>query len=88
MRPCSARGKHFLLAEQQQRQALISGFRPTNPNVHITEKVSGNPFLGQPSDIQIESRIQPLAQAPSGDVINELIKQWSDRYRDASTSPS
>ncbi len=80
--------RDFLLAEQQQRQALISGFRPTNPNVHITEKVSGNPFLGQPSDIQIESQIQPLAQAPSGDVINELIKQWSDRYRDASTSPS
>jgi Bacterial extracellular solute-binding protein len=80
--------RDFLLAEQQQRQALISGFRPTNPSVHITDKVAGNPFLGQPSAIQIESQIQPLAQAPSGDVINELIKQWSNRYQDASTSPS
>ncbi len=79
--------RDFLLAEQQ-RQALISGFRPTNPSVHITDKVAGNPFLRQPSAIQIESQIQPLAQAPSGDVINELIKQWSNRYQDASTSPS
>jgi serine/threonine protein kinase len=80
--------RDFLLAEQQQRQALLSGFRPTNPNVHITDKLSGNPFLGQSSDIQIKTQIQPLAQAPNGDVINELIKQWSDRYQDASTSPS
>jgi len=80
--------RDFLLAEQQQRQALLSGFRPTNPTVHITDKLSGNPFLGQSSDIQIESQIQPLAQAPGGDVINELMKQWSDRYSDASTSPS
>jgi hypothetical protein len=80
--------RDFLLAEQQQRQALLSGFRPTNPNVHITDRLSGNPFLGQPPDIKITSQIQPLAQAPGGDIINELIKQWSDHYRDASTSPS
>lgn len=78
----------FLLAEQQQRQALLSGFRPTNPTVHITDQLSGNPFLGQSPDIKIESQIQPLAQAPGGDVINELMKQWSGRYSDASTSPS
>jgi Bacterial extracellular solute-binding protein len=80
--------RDFLLAEQQQRQALLSGFRPTNPNVAITDKLSGNPFLGQSPDVQIESQIQPLAQAPAGDVINELMKQWSARYSDASTSPS
>jgi len=44
--------------------------------------------VGQPPGIQIKSQIQPLAQAPGGDVVNELIKQWSDRYFDASTSPS
>ena len=80
--------RDFLLAEQQQRQALLSGFRPTNPAVHITDKLSGNPFLGQSSDVKIEAQIQPLAQAPGGDVISELIKQWSNRYSDASTSPS
>ena len=80
--------RDFLLAVPQQKQALISGFRPTNPNVHITENISGNPFVGQTPDIQIKSQIQPLAQAPGGDVVNELIKQWSDRYFDASTSPS
>jgi serine/threonine protein kinase len=80
--------RDFLLAVPQQRQALISGFRPTNPNVHITDNISGNPFVGQSSDIQIKPQIQPLAQAPGGDVVNELIKQWSDRYFDASTSPS
>ena len=80
--------RDFLLAEQQQRQALLSGFRPTNPAVHITDKISGNPFLGQPSTIKIEAQVQPLAQTPGGDVINELIKQWSSRYSDASTSPS
>lgn len=80
--------RDFLLAVPQQRQALASGFRPTNPNVRITDNISGNPFVGQSSDIQIQSQIQPLAQAPGGDVVNELIKQWSDRYFDASTSPS
>ncbi len=80
--------RDFLLAEAQQRLALLSGFRPTNPKVHITDKVLGNPFLGQSSNIQIKPQIQPLAQAPSGDVVRELLKQWSDRYRDASTSLS
>ena len=80
--------RNFLLAVPQQRQALVSGFRPTNPNVRITDKVAGNPFVGQSTDMQIKSQIQPLAQAPGGDVVNELIKQWSDRYFDASTSPS
>ncbi len=80
--------RDFLLAVPQQKQALISGFRPTNSNVHITDNISGNPFVGQPPGIQIKSQIQPLAQAPGGDVVNELIKQWSDRYFDASTSPS
>jgi serine/threonine protein kinase/ABC-type Fe3+ transport system substrate-binding protein len=80
--------RDFLLAVPQQRQALASGFRPTNPDVHITDNIAGNPFVGQSSDVKIESQIQPLAQAPGGDVVNELIKQWSDRYFDASTSPS
>jgi len=80
--------RDFLLAAPQQRQALVSGFRPTNPNVRITDIIAGNPFVGQSSDMQIKSQIQPLAQAPGGDVVNELIKQWSDRYFDASTSPS
>jgi serine/threonine protein kinase len=80
--------RDFLLAVPQQRQALVSGFRPTNPNVRITDNVASNPFVGQSTEMQIKSQIQPLAQAPGGDVVSELIKQWSDRYFDASTSPS
>jgi serine/threonine protein kinase len=78
--------RDFLLTDEQQRQALKSGFRPTNPNIKLTEAVPGNPFPG--SAIQIKSQIQPLAQTPAGSVIDELLKQWSERYKDAPTALS
>ena len=78
--------RDFLLSEQQQRQALLSGFRPNNPNVHITDRLSGNPFLEQPSGIQIETQTEPLAQVPSGEVLNEIISLWQKNYPNPSTA--
>lgn len=78
--------RDFLLSETQQRAALTSGFRPANPQVQITDKFPNNPFLGQTADIQIKATIQPLAQPPSGNVVNELIKQWTDRYDSVATT--
>jgi serine/threonine protein kinase len=81
--------RDFLLSEAQQRAALTSGFRPSNPNVHISDKVPNNPFLGQPSDIQsaIKTQIQNIAQPPGGDVVTELIAQWVKGWGNAATAP-
>ncbi|GHO99171.1 hypothetical protein KSF_092190 [Reticulibacter mediterranei] len=85
-REAARKFRDFLLTDEQQRLALKSGFRPTNPNIKLTEALPGNPFLA--SAIQIKSQIQPLAQTPAGGVITELLKQWSDRYKDAPTALS
>jgi len=79
--------RDFLLDVEQQKVALASGFRPTNPGVQITDRVPGNVFLGQPAGININSQIQSLAQAPSGVVINKLLQQWTDKYGSAATTP-
>ncbi len=78
--------RDFLLSETQQRAALSSGFRPSNLNVPITTQAQNNPFLGQSSDIHIQSEIQPLAQALSGDVTNELIRQWTAQFGQVQTT--
>lgn len=80
--------RDFLLSPQQQRLALTTGFRPANLAVQITDNVPGNKFLQQSSNnITIHSQIQPLAQFPNADVINELIKLWKARYNGAYTEP-
>jgi hypothetical protein len=78
--------RDFLLSDTQQQAALSYGFRPANPNVKITDQVNNNPFLNQSPDIQIRPTIQPLAQAPGGDVVDELIAQWKQRYNDVATT--
>ena len=74
--------RDFLLSKPIQQLALASGFRPTNPEVHIKDNVANNLFLKQPSSILplIKPDISPLAQLPGGDVIDELIKQWVSSY--------
>jgi serine/threonine protein kinase len=79
--------RDFLLSTEPQRMALSSGFRPTIPGAQITDNVQGNAFRGQPPDIIISPQIQSLAQAPSGVVINQLIKQWTAQYGSAATTP-
>ncbi|HET8912638.1 MAG TPA: protein kinase [Ktedonobacteraceae bacterium] len=78
--------RDFLLSPAQQRVALASGFRPSNPAVKMTDNVAGNVFLKQPAGLNIPANIQPLAQPPSGQVIDGLLSQWMTRYKDAATT--
>jgi len=79
--------REFLLATEQQKVALSSGFRPTNPNVQVTDNVPGNVFRGQPAGITINPQLQSLAQAPSGVAINKLLQVWTDQYGTSATTP-
>jgi hypothetical protein len=79
--------RDFLLSDAQQRAALTSGFRPSNPHVHYNDKVPNNPFLGQSADIVIQQEIQNLAQPPGGDVVDELISQWKQHWGDLASAP-
>ena len=74
--------RDFLLSKPIQQLALTSGFRPTSPDVQITDKVPNNAFLSQPPVIQsmLKANIEPLGQPPGGDVIDTLIKQWVNSY--------
>lgn len=80
--------RDFLLSDTQQRKALQSGFRPINPNVKTSDKIDGNPFLSQPADVQIPPDILNQAQPPSGEVVDELLKQWMNQYNTAPTALS
>ena len=80
--------RDFLLADNQQRKALQSGFRPINPNIKTNDKITGNPFLSQPSDVKIPADILNQAQPPSGDVVEELLKLWANQYGTAPTALS
>ncbi|HEX3642932.1 MAG TPA: hypothetical protein VHV10_16735, partial [Ktedonobacteraceae bacterium] len=83
-----------LLDAPQQRKALLRGFRPTNSQVALTEKVAGNPFtipLDNPlPTVQIAAPLQltNLAAAPNGDVTDTLIQQWLTSYGGAPTALS
>jgi ABC-type Fe3+ transport system substrate-binding protein len=74
--------RDFLLSKPIQQLALASGFRPTSPDVQITDIVPNNAFLSQPPVIQsmLKANIEPLGQPPGGDVIDTLIKQWVNSY--------
>ena len=80
--------RDFLLSDGQQRNALQSGFRPINPNIKTSDKVAGNPFLSQPADVKIPADILNQAQPPSGEVVDELLKQWMNQYNTAPTALS
>ncbi len=80
--------RDFLLSDGQQRNALQSGFRPINPNIKTSDKIAGNPFLSQPSDVNIPADILNQAQPPSGEVVDELLKQWTNQYNTAPTALS
>jgi serine/threonine protein kinase len=86
--------RDFLLDVPQQHKALLKGFRPTNSQVALTEKVAGNPFtipLDNPlPTVQIAAPLQltNLAAAPNGDVIDTLMQQWLTSYDGAPTALS
>ncbi|GCE27432.1 hypothetical protein KDA_29160 [Dictyobacter alpinus] len=80
--------RDFLLSDQQQRNALLSGFRPAAGNIDIMEPIEGNPFKAHATDFTIPPAIQKLAQPPSGNVINELLNQWTKQYGSAPSALS
>ncbi len=80
--------RDFLLAEPQQRQALLSGFRPTNPQVRFTDSLAGNPFLHQPPDVKVSGVIGPEAQPPAGPVVDALLQEWTQQFGSSATSTS
>jgi serine/threonine protein kinase len=80
--------RDFLLDVPQQRKALLSGFRPINSSVSLRDSISENPFtdasLGFPVPDQLPTQVSP----PSGDVTDELLNQWSVKYKTSSTAVS
>jgi serine/threonine protein kinase len=80
--------RDFLLDVPQQRKALFYGFRPFNPNVSLNDSISGNPFIDTSLGFQVLERLPAQVQVPNGDVTDELLKQWLDKYDKASTALS
>ena len=80
--------RDFLLDVPQQRKALLSGFRPINSNVSLHDSISGNPFNDAALGSQIPDQVSNQVQAPNGDVTDELLKQWLNKYNLAPTALS
>jgi ABC-type sulfate transport system substrate-binding protein len=80
--------RDFLLDVPQQRKALLSGFRPINSNVSLHDSIPENPFNDASLGSQIPDQIPNQVQAPNGDVTDELLKQWLDKYNLAPTALS
>jgi len=76
----------FLLEDEQQKQAVELGFRPSpsNTNVQITDSTINNLSFAQLATLSpnhpIDSPIQPVAQPPTGNVINTLLSTWKTLY--------
>lgn len=77
--------RDFLLGPDQQLQALNYGFRPSDPNIQLTDaRISNNPFkqLSQVSpNHTFDVRNDPRANIPSGSVVDALISQWTTHYQ-------
>lgn len=81
--------RDFLLEKDQQRQALLHGFRPVDISIALQDTtLSNNPF-----DIQraIFPNRQPdpllaQAQVPDGNTVDALITNWSLNYSAPATT--
>lgn len=80
--------RDFLLGLPQQRKALLSGFRPANLDLSLHDPVSGNPFNDTSLGFKALDSLPTQVQAPSGEVTDELLKQWLSRYNTAPTALS
>jgi serine/threonine protein kinase len=78
----------FLLDVPQQRKAVLSGFRPINPNVPLNDSIPGNPFTDASLGFKVPDQLPPQVQAPTGDVTDELLKQWYAKYNSVPTALS
>jgi ABC-type sulfate transport system substrate-binding protein len=63
----------FLLTERIQREALVHGFRPANPNVPV--KFAGSPFeIYAVNGVQVD--LQKICDPPKAEVVNNLLASW------------
>jgi ABC-type Fe3+ transport system substrate-binding protein len=63
----------FLLSEPVQKESLVHGFRPGNPNVAI--RFSGSPFVAyQRFGLKVD--LGTVCEVPHAEVINNLLAGW------------
>jgi ABC-type glycerol-3-phosphate transport system substrate-binding protein len=64
---------NFLLTEPIQKESLVHGFRPANPNVPV--KFADSPFmLYAGNGIQVD--LQKICEPPKAEVVNNLLASW------------
>ena len=64
---------NFLLSEPIQKESLVHGFRPANPNVPI--RTSDSPFVKY-ADYGIKVDLAKVCEPPRGEVVNNLLQSW------------
>jgi ABC-type Fe3+ transport system substrate-binding protein len=64
---------NFLLTEPVQKESLVHGFRPANPNVPV--KFADSPFvLYAGNGVQVD--LQKICEPPKAEVVNNLLASW------------
>ena len=63
----------FLLTEPIQRESLVHGFRPANPNVPV--KFPDSPFVKY-TDYGIKVDLAKICEPPRAEVVNNLLQSW------------
>jgi Ca-activated chloride channel family protein len=63
----------FLMSDNVQRQALVHGFRPGNPNVPVI--FPNSPFVTY-QRFGLRNDIGNMCENPKGDVVNNLLASW------------
>jgi Ca-activated chloride channel family protein len=64
---------NFLLTEPIQKESLVHGFRPANPNVPV--KFPDSPFVKY-ADYGIKVDLGKICEPPRAEVVNNLLQSW------------
>jgi len=63
----------FLLSDRIQREALVHGFRPANPNVPV--RFAESPLVKYAGNgVQVD--LQKICEPPKAEVVNNLLQSW------------
>ena len=63
----------FLMSDRIQREALVHGFRPANPDVPV--KFPDSPFVKFAANgVQVD--LQKICEPPKAEVVNNLLQSW------------
>jgi len=63
----------FLLSEPIQKESLVHGFRPANPNVPV--KFPDSPFVKY-TDYGVRVDLAKICDPPRAEVVNNLLQSW------------